>query len=64
MASVLKIKIQMNQASCLLPADLHRATPFHGRVQRTSKRITHVIHIGVGHEFTNSIFSPPLVDGL
>ena len=55
MASVLKIKIQTNQASCLLPADLHKATPFHGRVQRVSKMMTHVIQSGVGQEFTNSI---------
>jgi len=55
MANVLKIKIQMNHASCLLPADLHNATPFHGTVQRASKRITQNIHIGVGQEFTNSI---------
>jgi hypothetical protein len=63
-ASVLKMKIQTNHASCLLPAALHRATPFHGRVQRMIKGITHVIQvqIGVGHELNNSIFTSPSGD--
>ena len=60
-ASVLRIKMQMNHASCLLPPARHRATPFHGRVQRMIKGITHVIQ---SQELTDSIFVPPLVDGL
>jgi hypothetical protein len=58
-ASVLKMKIQTNHASCLLLAALHRATPFHGRVQRMIKGITHAIQ---SHELNDSIFNSPLVD--
>jgi hypothetical protein len=57
MASVLKIKMQMNQVRCLLPPALHRATPFQGSVQRTSKIITNVPHIVVDQRFANSIYS-------
>ena len=60
-ASVLKMKIQMNHASCLLPPARHRATAFQGRVQRMIKGITHVIQ---SQELTGSIFVPPLVGGL
>ena len=60
-ASVLKMKIQMNHASCLLPPARHRATAFQGRVQRMIKGITQAIQ---SQEFTGSIFVPPLVDGL
>jgi hypothetical protein len=58
-ASVLSKNRATNHHSCLFPPARHRATPFHGRVQRMIKGITHVIQ---SHELNGSIFTSPLVD--
>jgi hypothetical protein len=61
-ASVLKIKIQTNHASCLLPAALHKATPFHGRVQRIIRMTSQSNRGSSKNELNGSNFVPPSVD--